>query len=133
METARKSLYNLILGIWIVAVPVTIVGMLLSDPPLKFLWGELIGSVVSTGFAFHIYHTLDIALDLDSDHAASRARQGSMIRSLVTMGVLLIGIFLREYISVIGIFTGLLGLKVSVYLQPLMEKIGGKGTKDRKE
>ena len=122
METARKSLYNLILGIWIVAVPVTIVGMLLSDPPLKFLWGELIGSVVSTGFAFHIYHTLDIALDLDSDHAASRARQGSMIRSLVTMGVLLI-----------GIFTGLLGLKVSVYLQPLMEKIGVKGTKDRKE
>lgn len=152
METAKKSLFRLILGIWIVAVPITAAGIIITagisetmwtglgiyrncppPGPLGFLWGDLIGSIVATGFAFHIYHTLDIALDLDSGHAAARARQGSMLRSMITIGVLIASLYFKQWINIVGVLFGILGLKLSVYLQPLLEKISVKLTKDRKE
>ncbi len=122
METARRSLKTLILGVWITMVVVTIIGMILTKDALGFLYGEALGSVLATAAAYHIYHTLDVALDLDKKHAANYARRGSVIRSLITIGVLLAGFYLRAFISPLGIFLGLMGLKVSVYLQPLINK-----------
>lgn len=123
MKEAKQSLTRLIIGIWICMIPVSVLGLVLTAGQIGFLFGELIGCVLATAMALHIYHTLDVALDLDPEHAARHAKSGSVVRSMITIVILAIGFWLRHWINPIGIFTGMMGLKLSVYLMPVYDKI----------
>lgn len=132
METAKRSRSNLVLGIWIIAVFVSVIGVIFSAKPLAFLFGELLGSAIATASAFHIYHVLDEALDLDSKYAAGHMRKGAMLRSVIMLGALAAGYLFRAWVSPVGIFLGLMGLKFAAYLHPFLEKIR-KRMKERSE
>ena len=132
MEMATKNRNNLVLGIWIIMIPVIIIGMVMTKA-WTFLLGGLIGSIASSLLAIHMYLKLDEALDLDEEHAIRHTQKASMIRSLI-MFVLLVGsYYFREWISPVGVFLGLMGLKISAYLNPFLGRIGTKNNIGEKE
>lgn len=121
METARKSLINLIIGIWIIMILIAAVGSIFFSP-LPFLCGELFGSCAATGLVIHMYHSLDIELDI-GERAVSHARRAAFFRSVSMLAVLFLAFYFRQYIHPLGAFLGLFGMKLSVYVQPIITKI----------
>ncbi len=120
MDKAKRTLISLIAGIWIIMIPVTAAGVLVTKN-VSFLWGELVGSLASTGLSLHMYHTLDIALDI-GERASSYAKRSAFFRSMMVLAVLALSVAFSKYIYPVGVFLGLFGMKISVYVQPIITK-----------
>lgn len=127
MDRGKKTLIHLILGIIGIAVVASIIGALICDNPLQYIYGELLGTAVACGLAFHMYHTLDEELDMEEKHAVGRARLAILFRSLIMLAALIAGAYFHEYIHPVGVFFGLMGLKFSAYIQSIINAIQERG------
>ena len=87
--------------------------------------GLLIGLALAVGMAVHMAWVLRDVVDfMDARRAGGRIIAKSILRYVVVIGV-----FVWMYVSGIGnlvaAFIGLLGLKVSAYLEPVMWRVTG--------
>lgn len=123
MDVAKKNLIFLVIGIWMIGIVEGLIGVAVSQNTLAFLLGILVGCAAATFSSFHIYHTLDMAMDLDERHATVHAKKGSMIRLIISFTLLLAACYWKQFVSPVALLIGLLNLKFSVYLVPIMEKI----------
>lgn len=64
METAKISLWEVIIGIWILAIVVILGGIFFVPEPLSYALGEIAGSITASGLMVHLYRSIDIELDL---------------------------------------------------------------------
>lgn len=71
--------------------------------------------------AYHMWRTLDRALDLE-ESAARVIQKNSILRYAVIVVVLGI-IMVTEVCNPLAAFLGLMGLKVSAYLQPFTHRL----------
>lgn len=127
METAKTSLIEVIIGIWILAGLVILSGVFLVSNPLAYALGEVTGSLTATLMMIHLYRSLDIEMDLPEKKAVNHARAMSILRSLMELAVLAGSFFLSRWMMPVTVFTGLAGRKVAALLVPLMEKWRNRG------
>lgn len=120
MDKAKKTLISLIAGIWIVMIPIAAAGILITGT-ITFLWGELLGSFVGACLALHMYHSLDIALDI-GERASGYTKRSAFLRSMIMLAILAFSFYFRKYVHPAGTFLGLFGMKISVYVQPIITK-----------
>ncbi|MBO5425477.1 MAG: hypothetical protein J6A25_08185 [Lachnospiraceae bacterium] len=113
-----KELY---IGIGISALAFLILGCFLMRPYWIYALALVIGSVCACFQAYSIYETLDITLDLAPKKAKGFAMVRSIIRLLICMG-LMIGGILIHWVAFVGVTIGLLTLKISAFLNPLISK-----------
>ena len=73
---------EVIAGIWLIAVVVIFAGVFFVPNPLAYVLGEVVGSAASTLMMLHLYHSLDIELDLAEKKAVSHANGCFLIRCL---------------------------------------------------
>ena len=136
MQTARKTLYQVILGIWIVAGLVMITGVWFVEHPWAYLAGELVGSGISTGLMFHLYHCLDVELDITADKARAHSKWNAFIR-LGIEGIAVAGCcFIPEIINPITVLIGLFGRKIGALMVPIFfdkERTGQMTEEDREQ
>ena len=59
MKEAKRSLIEVIIGIWFLAVVVILAGVFFVPSKIPYVLGEVTGSLVATLMMVHLYHCLD--------------------------------------------------------------------------
>lgn len=114
-----EILRDLIFGIGLYFVVISLIGLAVVEDKAGYIMGAFFGSAWAVGMAVHMYLSLDKGLDMDPDSAQKYIFSRSMLR----LFMMLVAVFLGALIpglSFIGVVLGLLGLKVSALMQPLV-------------
>ena len=124
----NEGLPGLIFGILLYGVIIQLAGVWLVEDKWGYSIGLWFGIAIAVGMAIHMAVTIYDAVIFDGEEKAqSRVAAKSTLRFLVV--AILFGIFC--YFQLGNLFTafiGVMGLKISAYLQPLFMKIVNKLT-----
>lgn len=127
METARRTLIEVVIGIWILAVLVIAAGVFFVPNPLAYVLGEIAGSATASLLMLHMYHCLDVELDLPKKKAVNHSRLMIVLRSLIEIGVLFGSFYIAKWVLPYTVLAGLFGRKLAPLLVPVLEKFCKKG------
>ncbi len=122
MEIAKKSLIEVIAGIWILAGAVILAGVFFVPNPLAYVLGEIVGSLVSSLMMIHLYCNLDIELDLPEKKAVNHSRIMSALRSLIELGALAGSFYISRWVLPYTVLAGLFGRKLAAIAVPFFEE-----------
>lgn len=127
MREARETLTDLIIGTVLWDILFGIIGCILSKNAFTFLTGTLVGIMVGVGCLYHMFRTLDVALDMEPHSAKRYSTRNVILRTFIIAAVLAGTILLSKYISPIAVFIGAWDVKLSAYIQrPLHKYLTGK-------
>lgn len=118
----RKVLKELYIGIIIYACVFMIIGIIFMRPVWLYALALAVGALGACFQAYHIYDTLDRALDLSAKSAKSFASVRCIFRLVLCMA-LMIGGILIDWAAFVGVAVGLMGLKISAFLNPVVKKL----------
>lgn len=121
MEQVKQTLTGFFIGIAIYAAIVEVVGLIFSEEPSYYTMGLVLGTAVSIVLIFHMTSTLNKALDLPQEKAASYVRRQSFLRLLFMLAALIAGLIFDEF-NFIALVLGLLGLKIGALIAPFFLK-----------
>ena len=121
MKEAKRSLIEVIIGIWFLAVVVILAGVFFVPSKIPYVLGEVTGSLVATLMMVHLYHCLDHEMDLNRKSAVNHSRWNGFLRALIEIGVLLGSFYIAEWIMPYTVLAGLFGRKFAPFLVPVME------------
>ena len=113
---------GLVLGIFIYGAAAELIGVWFAADKLRFTSGLVIGIVLAAGMAINIAVVLQDAVDI---YGESRARTKIIAKSLMRYAVVVVVFFVMMKFNLgnlISAFIGVLGLKVSAYLQPFAHR-----------
>ncbi|MCM1400308.1 MAG: ATP synthase subunit I [Clostridium sp.] len=115
---------QLYIGIGIYFAVFGILGVIFMRPIWLFIVSLFVGCAAACFIAYNMYDVLDRALELETGKAKSFVTIRSMIRLVVCLVLMAAGIMV-DWVSFVGVTVGLLGLKVSAFLNPVVRKITG--------
>lgn len=121
MNEKKTTFTQLSLGILFVVLPSLIIGLVISENKLAFTFGIILGTITAIGLLKHMEITLGRALQKLPKAAERYAIRNYIIRYIVNIIVLMIGI-ICEYISVVGVFIGLISIKISAFIFPYIKR-----------
>lgn len=121
---ARRVLMQLYIGIGIYFAVFGVIGVIFMRPIWLFILSLFVGCAAACFIAYNMYDVLDRALELETGKAKSFVTVRSMIRLGVCLVLMAAGIMV-DWVSFVGVTVGLLGLKVSAFMNPLVRKITG--------
>lgn len=127
METAKITLIEVIIGIWMLAALVILGGVWFVPNPLAYVLGEVVGSLTASLMMLHLYHTLSYELDLAQKQATNHARIMISLRTVIEIAVLVGSFYIAEWVLPYTVLAGLFGRKFAPLLVPLMERLRRKG------
>ena len=133
---ARKTLHRVILGIWILAAIVCVSGVWFVEYKPAYLLGEIAGSGIATGLMFHLYHCIDVELDIGEVKAPAHSRWNAMLRLFIEIAAVAGCCFIPEIINPITVLIGLFGRKIGAMMVPLFfdrERTGQMTEEDREQ
>ena len=132
---AKKTLHRVIIGIWIIAAVVIAVGIWFVPNIPACLAGELIGSGIATALMFHLYHCIDVELDIGEVKAGAHSKWNAMIRLAIEIAAVVGCCFIPEWINPIALLVGLFGRKFGAMMVPLFfdKERNGQMTEEDKE
>ena len=91
------------------------------DSRISFVLSIAAGALAAAGMAFHMYRSIEDSLDLSQDDAVKHMRRGTLLRTLAMMAMFVL--IWRLHGSVVGVFLGMLTLKLCAYTQPLIHRV----------
>ena len=123
LRRLNDALPGLVLGIVIYGIVVELVGVWFVEDKLRYSTGLLIGIVVAIGLAINIAQVIRDAVEVyGADGARNRLIIKSVLRYLVVVVVFFV--MMKFHLgNLVTAFIGVLGLKVSAYLQPFAHKV----------
>lgn len=125
LSDMNRALPGLLGGIVLFGAVSQVVGMFFVEEKLNYSIGLWIGVLIAAFMAFHMAWSLNSALDQGMKGAQAAATRQNIIRYLIV--VLILGILMiTEIGNPIAAFVGVMGLKVSAYLQPFFQKLSQK-------
>lgn len=131
LKRLNDALPGLVLGILIYGALVELIGVWFVSDKLRFSTGLAIGIALACGMAVNIAVVLRDAVDIyGTSHAQARVIAKSVLRYVV---VVIVFYFMMKWNvgNLFSAFIGVMGLKVSAYLQPfahkLITKLKGRG------
>ena len=123
LRRINDALPGLVLGIVIYGIVVELVGVWFVQDKLRYSTGLLIGIVVAIGLAINIAVVIRDAVEI---YGVDGARNRLIIKSVLRYLVVVVVFFVMMKFNLGNLFTafiGVLGLKVSAYLQPFAHKV----------
>lgn len=125
ISSINSALPGLLLGIVLFGAVSQLVGIFLVTEKANYSIGLWIGVLTAIFMAFHMAFSLNSAVDRDVKGAQAAATRQNIIRYLIV--VLILGILMMTNIgNPIAAFVGVMGLKISAYLQPIFQKLSQK-------
>ena len=123
LKRINRGLFELSLGLLFLGALCLIVGVFFVKEPVLYAASLLLGVLLALITAYHMYRTLDRALDHGKD-AAKMVTTANLIRYFSIVAVF----FLVWLIGLNPLFTfmGLITLKFGAYMQPLTHKFVNK-------
>lgn len=122
LRRLNDALPGLVLGILVYGILIQATGVWLVDDKVGYSIGLWYGIAIAIGMAVNLAAVIYDSVTLDgTEHANRRIIAKSILRYIVVV----ILFFILGYFNFGNLFTaflGVLGLKISAYMQPLMEK-----------
>lgn len=123
MRQAKQTLKELMAGLVVWGILMFVILMIVSRHRLAVASGLLVGLAAAAWLLWHMYHHLDIALDMDAAHAGKHIQASAMKRFLVMAVVLALTMTQYRYIHPVGTVLGMFGMKISAFMQPKLHKL----------
>lgn len=123
LRRLNDALPGLVFGIVIYGIVVELVGVWFVEDKLRYSTGLLIGIGVAIGLAINIAQVIRDAVEI---YGADGARNRLIIKSVLRYLVVVVVFFVMMKFNLgnlVTAFIGVLGLKVSAYLQPFAHKV----------
>ena len=123
LRRLNDALPGLVLGIVIYGIVVELAGIWFVEDKLRYSTGLLIGIVIAIGLAVNIAQVIRDAVEI---YGADGARNRLIIKSVLRYLVVVVVFFVMMKFNLgnlVTAFIGVLGLKVSAYLQPFAHKV----------
>lgn len=121
MKKINRTVVDLIIGMIICSLCFEIIGIIVVDNKLKYTFGLWLGTFVETLFVVHMYKTLNLAVTMDADNARKYIQKMSLLRALLSLIIVGLSMYF-SVVSYISVVIGMLGLKLSSFIQPLVNK-----------
>ena len=125
LKEINAALPGLLLGIILFGVLCQITGLFFVSDKAGYSIGIWIGVLTAVFMAFHMAISLNLAVERDVKWAQAVATRQNIIRYFIV--VIILGILMITKIgNPLAAFAGIMGLKVSAYVQPLFAKLSRK-------
>lgn len=122
LKNLNNALPGLLLGILIWGIVCQLTGVFLVTDKAGYSIGLWIGIVTAVLMSFHMAYTLNIVVEKDVKGAQAMATVNNLIRYFIV--VIILGILMITKVgNPLVAFLGIMGIKVSAYLQPVLTKI----------
>lgn len=122
LKRINDALPGLVLGIVIYGIIAELVGVWFAEDKLRYSTGLLIGIVIAVGLAINIAVVIRDAVEIYGDGAQNRLIIKSVLRYVVV--VVIFFVMMKFNLgNLFSAFIGVLGLKVSAYLQPFAHRV----------
>ena len=122
LRKINTALPGLLFGIILFGALCQIAGLLFAGDKADYSIGLWVGVLTAIFMAFHMAVTLNSAVERDVKGAQAAATRQNIIRYLVVIFIL--GILMMTGIgNPLAAFAGIMGLKISAYLQPLFARL----------
>ena len=126
LKRLNKALPGLLLGIIIYGLLFQVIGIWFVEERLLFSTGLWTGIACAVFMAVHMAVSIEDAVSLGTEDGAKKKTIASaMFRYVVVLAVFVIMLYF-ELGMLLPAFFGVLGLKVSAYLQPVFYRLSGK-------
>jgi len=123
LKRLNEALPGLVLGIIIYGILLQFTGMWLTEDKLRYTSGLWIGIGCALFMAIHMAVSIEDAVSIGTEDGAKRKTIASaMVRYFVVLLVLVVMIYFRLGMMLPAFF-GVLGLKISAYMQPLLQRL----------
>ena len=126
LKRINPALPGLIAGIVIYGLIFQLAGVWFVEDKISYSIGLWYGIAIAIGMAVNLAMVIYDAVTFDGEgNANKRVAAKSMLRYIVVAILLgILGYF--EFGNLFAAFIGVMGLKISAYLQPLLNKLSGK-------
>lgn len=131
LKRLNDALPGLIVGIFVYGVAIELVGVWFVADKLRYTTGLMAGIGIACGMAINMAIVLQDAVDI---YGESRAQAKIIAKSILRYAIIVIVFFVMmkwNLGNIVTAFIGVLGLKVSAYVQPFahkfMSKLKGRG------
>ena len=121
LKRLNEALPGLLLGIAIYGLIVEFAGVWFVSDKLRYTSGLWIGIACAMGMGIHLAMVIEEAVRM-GDTGTKRLSFKSVLRYLVVVFVFFIMMYFHLG-NLVSAFIGVLGLKVSAYVQPFMHKM----------
>ncbi len=129
LRRINDALPGLVAGILLYAVVIQLTGVWFVRDKLGYSVGLWFGAAVAVGITINIATVILDSVTLEAGRrAAMRIIVKSVLRYLVVVALFLLFGYLKLG-NLLTAFLGVLGPKISAYMQPLFERLGGKEEK----
>ncbi len=118
------TLFELCLGILIYGVVFELI-LLVFSRKAAYSIGLWVGVLLAVAGAVHMWWSLNRTLDMPEKDAAKYAVTNNIIRYLVVVIVMMVLIY-TNFANPVFMFCGYMGMKISAYLNPVMQKVNAK-------
>ncbi len=123
----KDTLWYIALTTLALSVVVFIIGLFVSDNPLKFALGLYYGVAVSLLRLVLLARAVNTSVDMDANTSKKYMLGQYNMRMLLTIAALVFAAFVRDRLSIIALVIGLLIMQPAVYIANIIyEKKGGK-------
>ncbi len=122
LKKINRTLLEMYFGILFFGIVCQVIGAFVAKEQLYYSLSLWFGIVLAMVSSFHMYRTLDRALDYDEKTATNQIFRGYLIR-YVLLVVFLIMIIITKTLNPLIVFLGYMSLKVTAFLQPITHKL----------
>lgn len=117
MSKGFVTLVDLWIGLILYFVLFEIIGLIFVENRLSYTIGLLVGCGVGAFMAWHMFDSIDVALDMPEEDAVKYMRKRSILRWLVMLVAAFAGMRFA-IMSFPAVLIGILGLKIAAFCQP---------------
>lgn len=121
-RTKDRTLHELCAGIVLWGLICEIIGVWFVADKTGYSLGLATGTLLGVLAGIHMWWAIDRALDFSESAASKMIVKHSMIRYLVIVAALAL-VMVSGFANPLSAFLGLMGLKVSAYLQPFTHRV----------
>ena len=121
-KTDNTVLKDMIFIMVLYGIVAQIICLIIPGDHLKMAAGLWIGVAAGIGMAIHMKNSLDEALDLGEEGARKYMQKTYAVRYLTVVVVFMAAAYF-QIANVMTLFGGVMGLKISAYLQPVFHKL----------
>lgn len=122
LKRLNDALPGLVLGILVYGGLVELIGVWFVSDKLRYTTGLAIGIALAVGMAIHIAVVLQDAVDIYGESGAQKKIVAKSILRYIVIVVVFYVMMRLNLGNLIAAFIGVLGLKVSAYLQPFAHR-----------
>lgn len=132
LRKINTALPGLLFGIILFGALCQIAVIFFAGDKADYSIGLWVGVLTAIFMAFHMAVTINSAVERDVKGAQAAATRQNIIRYLVV--VIILGILMITRVgNPLAAFAGIMGLKISAYLQPLLRKLSRPKEKNKME